>query len=202
LPNPSETLILFLMKPVLWFPFSCVFALIFSSCSNNDPTLASDPLGTGPFDARGNYREEWANDPTKWRKPSHRQQAPDVDFPVIARNEQPPANANPLAPQGSSRSSGRTTQLAKVEQTPRETSRTTTAAPKPVTAKPKPKPKPVLVKAKPKPVPKTTRYVVKKGDSLSAIDSRNGSSVSAIQRANRISGTLIHPGQSLVIPKR
>lgn len=188
------------MKSALWFFVPAFSALFFSSCSTSDPALASDPLGTGPFDANGNYREEWANDPTKWRKPSQRQQTPDLDFPVIASNELPPANANPLAPQGSSRSTGRTSQTAKIEQKPRETSRTTAAAPKPVTAKPKPKP--VLVKAKPKPTPKTTRYVVKKGDSLSTIASRNGSSVSAIQRANRISGTLIHPGQSLVIPKR
>jgi LysM repeat protein len=185
------------MKPVLWFPFSFVFALFFSSCSNNDPSLANDPLGTGPFDARGNYREEWANDPTKWRKPSNRNQVPDTDLPVIARNEQPPANANPLGSPGSSRSTKPTSSpaIARVEQKPRETVR---SSPKPVTVKPKPKP--VVVKAKPK--PKTTRYVVKKGDSLSTIASRNGSSVSAIQRANGISGTLIRPGQSLVIPTR
>lgn len=67
-----------------------------------------------------------------------------------------------------------------------------------VVAKPKPKPKPVPVKVK----PKSTRYVVKAGDSLSAIASRTGSSVSAIQRANGISGTLIRPGQSLTIPKK
>lgn len=196
------------MKPVLWFTFSLALFFLVPSCSNNDPSLASDPLGTGPFDAQGNYREEWANDPTKWRKPSNRHQAPppDTSLPVIARNEQPPADANPLMPQGSSRTV--TTKPAptvvKVQDQPRETVRTTTPKPTPVVVKPKPKPKPVLVKAKPKPKPqpKTQRYLVKKGDTLSAIASRNGSSVSAIQRANGISGSLIRPGQSLVIPKR
>lgn len=196
------------MKPVLWFPFSLALILFIPSCSNNDPSLASDPLGTGPFDAQGRYREEWADDPTKWRKPSNRHQAPPADtgLPVIARNEQPPADANPLMPQGTSRSV--TTKPApavvKVQDQPRETVRATTPKPTPVLVKPKPKPKPVVVKAKPKPKPKpkTQRYVVKKGDTLSAIASRNGSSVSAIQRANGISGSLIRPGQSLVIPKR
>lgn len=194
------------MKPVLWFSFSSAFLLLIPSCSNNDPSLANDPLGTGPFDAQGRYREEWADDPTKWRKPSNRHQAPPADtgLPVIAKNEQPPANANPLMPQGTSRTV--TTKPAptvvKVQDQPRETVRTTTPKPTPVLVKPKPKPKPLVVKAKPKPKPKTQRYLVKKGDTLSAIASRNGSSVSAIQRANGISGSLIRPGQSLVIPKR
>jgi LysM repeat protein len=45
------------------------------------------------------------------------------------------------------------------------------------------------------------RYTVKKGDSLYVIARRNGTTVSALQRANGISGSLIHPGQRLVIPK-
>lgn len=181
------------MKPLICIPLTSALILMVSGCASNDPLLANDPLGTGPFDSQGRYREEWADDPTKWRKPSNRNQVPD-DLPVIASNDQPPANANPLAPQGTARPSP-----APVMNRPRETVQNTTPVlvkPKPVvTAKPKPKP---VVKAK----PKTVRYVVKKGDTLSAIASRTGSSVSAIQKANGISGSLIHPGKSLVIPKR
>lgn len=192
------------MKPALWLPFSSALILILTGCASNDPSLANDPLGTGPFDSQGRYREEWADDPTKWRRPGKRQETPAVsdDLPVIAQNEQPPANANPLSTQTTKR----------VESTPRETpvrtqtqkATSTTPKPTPTLVKATPKPKPTVVKAKPKPKPKpkSTRYVVKKGDSLSTIASRNGSSVSAIQRANGISGTLIRPGQSLVIPKR
>ena len=179
------------MKPVLWLPPSCAFILLLSGCAKDDPAIAGDPLGTGPFDRQGNYREDWVADPTKWTKPGKRHEAPD-DIPVIASNDQPPANANPLAPQGTPKPV-----TNRVESMPRETAQRT-ESPKPVLVKPKPKP--VVVKAKPK--PKSTRYVVKSGDSLSAIASRTGSSVSAIKSANGISGTLIRPGQSLVIPKR
>jgi LysM repeat protein len=95
------------------------------------------------------------------------------------------------------------------------------AEPEVVKVKPKSKPEPEVVKTKLKPKPepevaktksksketakakpKTSRYVVKSGDSLSAIASRNGCSVSALQRENGISGTMIHPGQSLSIPRK
>jgi hypothetical protein len=185
------------MKPLICIPLTSALILMLSGCATEDPLLASDPLGTGPFDSQGRYREEWADDPTKWRKPSHRHQVPD-DLPVIARNDQPPANANPLAPRGTPRPTSTPTP-APVVNRPRETVQNTT----PVLVKPKPRPV-VAAKPKPKPVPKptTVRYVVKKGDTLSAIASRTGSSVSAIQKANGISGSLIHPGKSLVIPKR
>ncbi len=41
---------------------------------------------------------------------------------------------------------------------------------------------------------------VKRGDTLSAIARRNRVSVSAVRRANSIRGSLIHPGQDLIIP--
>lgn len=184
------------MKSVIWLPSFSAVALILSSCANNKTSDPHDP-GYGPFDSAGNYREDWADDPSKWRRPGSRHANPPADeLPVIAKHEQPPANANPLAP---SVSSGSKPSPA-VQSKPRETTRPTTTA----KVTPKPKPKPTVVKAKPKPKPKpqSTRYVVKKGDTLSGIASRYGSSVSAIQRANGISGSLIRPGQSLVVPKR
>ena len=43
-------------------------------------------------------------------------------------------------------------------------------------------------------------YVVRRGDNLSSIASRYGSTVSAIVQANGLTGALIRPGQTLVIP--
>lgn len=180
------------MKTVIWLPSLSALILFASGCADNN-TAGNDPLGTGPFDSRGNYIEEWANDPSKWRKPGGSTRPPSGDeVPTIAKNEQPPPNSNPLAPKTAPVTKPASTPVVS---TPKETSR-------PKSTPTKPKPTVVKAKPKPKPKPKTTRYTVKKGDSLSTIASRNGSSVSAIQRANGISGTLIRPGQSLVIPKR
>jgi hypothetical protein len=156
------------MNSAAWLPISA--ALILTGCTNN-PGSGSGP-GTGPFDANGNYREDWADDPSKWRRPGSRD-----DLPTIAKNEQPPPNANPLPPNRSS------------------TPKVTTPRPEPTVVKTTPKPKP-------KPKPKVTRYTVKKGDTLSGIASRYGSSVTLLRKANGISGSLIRPGQSLIVPKR
>ena len=157
----------------------CTAMLLLNSCANKNQLADNDPYGTGPFDSHGNYREDWADDPTKWSRPGSRQTQPD-DLPVVADNERPPATSSPLP---ATRSSG--------------------SSPKPSTsARPQTKPKPVAAKPKPKPKPQPTRYVVKKGDSLYTIAQRNKTTVAALQRANGISGSLIHPGQRLTIPRR
>jgi LysM repeat protein len=206
------------MKSVLWIPASCALVLTLSSCGNSGGGSGGPGSMTGPFDSRGNYVEEWADNPSKWRKsggssPHDRQSD---ELPEIALNDQPPSNSVPLPPSNPNKSvpviSQRKPQT-QVASTPRPTTRTSSSTTASASSKPKPtstatasrpKPKPVLVKAKPKakPKPKAVRYVVKKGDSLSAIASRTGASVSAIKSANGISGTLIRPGQSLTIPKR
>ncbi len=199
------------MKPVLWIPASCALALTLSNCGNSSSGGGSQQSGTGPFDRNGRYVEEWADNPAKWRKPGQAPSPHEVksdEVPEIATNEQPPQNANPLAPTPPSKPVpviSQTQVTSKPKPTVKETT-TTTVRSKPVVresepdvVKPKPKPK-TVVKAKPK--PKSTRYVVKSGDSLSSIASRTGSSVSAIKSANGISGTLIRPGQSLTIPKK
>lgn len=129
---------------------------LLSSCGEPPPPPISRydiGPGVGPFDANGNYREDWADDPTKWRRPT-----------TLASNDRPPANANPLP------------NRPYVANTP----------PKPYVA----------------PKPSVTRHTVKRGDTLSAIAKRYGCSVAALRSANRISGSLIHPGQRLVIPRR
>lgn len=192
------------MKSVLWIPASCVFVLVLSSCGNTSNS-GTQQAGTGPFDRSGRYIEEWADNPSKWRKGSNSPSPHELksdEIPEIAKNEQPPMNSNPLATSsGSTSTSKPTSKPAPVISQTQVTSKpkTTTQASQTATVKAKPKPK-LVVKAKPK--PKSTRYVVKSGDSLSAIASRTGSSVSAIKSANGISGTLIRPGQSLIIPKK
>ncbi|MES2474511.1 MAG: LysM peptidoglycan-binding domain-containing protein [Verrucomicrobiota bacterium] len=193
------------MKPALWILPSCALALMLTSCGNSGSSNNPDAV-TGPFDSNGNYREDWADNPSKWRKssgsPSPHELRTD-ELPEIAGNtDQPPSNSVPLvspsrSSSASSSPSGTTTRVisqTRVSEKPKSVTKVV-SAPKPK-AKPKPKPAPVKVK------PKSVRYTVKKGDSLSSIASRTGSSVSAIRSANGISGTLIRPGQTLTIPKK
>ena len=203
------------MKPVLWIPATCALALALTSCGNTGGSGGgSSQASAGPFEGRGNYVEEWADNPSKWRKgggsPSPHEMKSDR-LPEIAKNDQPPQNSNPLPPANVSKPVTviSQTQVTKPRPAPvksEEVVRTRPSAeksePEVVKAKAKAKPKAEVVKAKTKAKPKSTRYVVKKGDSLSAIASRTGASVSAIKSENGISGTLIRPGQSLVIPKR
>lgn len=46
-----------------------------------------------------------------------------------------------------------------------------------------------------------TMHTVRKGDTLSAIAQLHGSTVADIRQANDLRGTLIHPGQSLIVPR-
>jgi LysM repeat protein len=167
-------------------------ALFLASCANNDEFASNDLYGTGPFDSQGNYREDWADDPTKWRRPGSRQK-PQQEPPFFASNDRPPAQSTPLPP-------ARPSQPARTSQATRSTQPARPAATTAAAAKPKPQAKP-RPQAKPKPAPQPTRYTVKKGDSLYVIAKRHGTTVAALQRANRISGSLIRPGQRLVIPR-
>lgn len=190
------------MKLLVHLTGACAIAVLLTNCGSSG-TGAQVP-GTGPFDSRGNYVEAWADNPAKWRKPGGSTPSTSASdaVPEIAKNEQPPMNSVPLAANTSSATTSKPVPIIKVD-----TLTPVAAKPRPkpsasseVVSKPKSKPKVVSKpKVKPKPAPK--RYVVKAGDSLSAIASRNGTSVSALQRANGVKGTLIRPGQSLVIPK-
>lgn len=46
-----------------------------------------------------------------------------------------------------------------------------------------------------------TMHTVRKGDTLSAIAGLHGSTVADIRQANGLRGTLIHPGQTLIVPR-
>jgi len=173
-------------------------ALFLSACSNNSGIASGDhPTGTGPFDSAGNYREEWADDPSKWRRPGRAASSESDDAPVIAKNEQPPADSMPLASSTSARTKPETDAIKSI---PEKT--TKVAVSKPQESRQTNKSSESANKPKAKPKATSTRYTVKKGDTLSAIASRNRTTVSAIKSANGISGTMIRDGQKLIIPKR
>lgn len=129
-------------------PLCAVFACLIVGCQPAAPKIVRSDIspGIGPFDSHGNYREDWADDPSKWRRPS--------------------ASPTPVANSTSSAASS------------------SSPAPKPTSN------------------PQVTRHTVRRGDTLSHIARRYGSSVAAIRRANGISGSLIYPGQRLIVPRR
>ncbi len=193
------------MKLALQMSAAGFTAILLSSCGNTGKTAGNNPYGTGPFDSRGNYVEEWADSPSKWKRSGGGSSPKPGQSLVI--NDEPPANSVPIptvenTPQPGN--IGTTTVVSRPTEI--TTIRKTTTTPPPTRPKPtvtttaKPKPKPVVVKPKPK-KPVAVRYTIKKGDTLSGIASRNGTSVAALQRANGIKGSLIQPGKSLVIPK-
>lgn len=177
-------------------------AMLLTSCgSTGGSTAGNHPSGTGPFDSRGNYIEDWADNPSKWKRGGG--SVPSKPGESLVINDEPPADSVPIPT------------AANTPQPPEITSRTVVSRPTPtnsvskpaaskpkptVAATPKPKPKPVTVKPKPK-KPVTVRYTIKKGDTLSGIAARNRTTVAALQRANGIKGSLIQPGRTLVIPR-
>lgn len=196
------------MQSVLWIILSGIIALALSNCTNTNSGDAPQST-TGPFDRTGRYIEEWADNPSKWRKgsadPSPHELNSD-EIPEIAKSEQPPLDSNPLASATPSKSP-LSFFTKKAPSKPKLAAAAPASAPVVVATKAETKPASKAVsKATPKPVakakpkPKSRRYLVKNGDSLSLIASRTGSSVSAIKRANGISGTLIRAGQTLTIP--
>jgi LysM repeat protein len=188
-------------------PLSCLTVMLSNCGITGGGTTGRNPGGTGPFDKNGNYVEAWADNPSKWGKRNSSPIADDV--PAIASNEQPPSNAVPLSdskPLEHLKSSSKPVRTAELEVASRQKPKSNEIVSRPKTkvsaesASTKSKPKVVAKTTKPKPSA-SSRYVVKKGDSLSLIASRNKTSVSALQKANGISGTLIQPGKSLVIPR-
>lgn len=77
--------------------------LFLPSCGTNGTASnpGRHPSGTGPFDRNGNYVEAWADTPSKWsrgKSQSVSEPAPAVETetPVLASNDDPPADSVPL----------------------------------------------------------------------------------------------------------
>ena len=218
------------MKLALWISAGCSLAFGLTSCGTGGggrSGATGQQPGIGPFDPQGRYREDWADNPSMWRKPGSSSTPKPEDVPQVAQNEQPPMNSVPLASSPQPKptiaetkpktTSKKQPEAVVVKSRPlnaseRQTASTKTkakAAPEAaVKKKAKSEPEVAKTKAKTKPktvvkvTPKSTLHVVKPGDSLSSIASRYGCSVSALQSANGISGTLIRDGRTLKIPKK
>lgn len=203
------------MKLSPYFPISCRACGLFLGLSAAIALVSSCTTGGGgsnpdygPFDSNGNYVEEWADNPSKWRRNPAPPPPVADNSSMMAGNDTPPKNLTPLPSPTSSSSqieSARVTSAAPQTMPKPRTSTTTTVrntpkpTPKPVArVTPKPKPKPRAVVAK----PASTRVTVKKGDTLYGLALRHKSSVSAIQKANGISGTNLKIGKTLVIPRK
>jgi LysM repeat protein len=189
----------------LYLPAAFLSAVL-PSCTNTGGTTAASPGGTGPFDARGNYVEAWADSPSKWRSGSQQIVEAEPDRPAANVPVVPPpilaANATPKPVETRTttvyRPKTTSTTVSSTRPKPKASSTASSSKPKSkaVVVKPKVKPK-TVAKAK----PKSTRHTVRSGDSLYAIAKRYGTTASAVQKANGLKGTTIRPGQSLAIPK-
>jgi LysM repeat protein len=173
------------------FLFASLTASLFltSSCVDKGHSAAYDH---GPFDANGNYIEEWADNPKYSRSRNNPPVSSDLDAGMVAAHETPLPTVNTT--DSPSRS-------ARTQSTPKpSTSPKTSTSTKPKVTATKPTTKPKVATTKPK--PKTpTRVVVKKGDTLYELALRHKTSVSAIQKANGLRSTVLQIGKSLVIPK-
>ena len=60
------------MSLTLRITLSATILGLLVGCTPPPPKIVSSDTspGIGPFDSRGNYREDWADDPSKWRRPS------------------------------------------------------------------------------------------------------------------------------------
>lgn len=154
-------------------------ALFLVSCSGKRTPKYNPAIG--PFDEDGNYIEAWADNPPKRRGGwfTNKKQKEEPEPPKVTEPAPQPRQVY-NKPRTESRPKPKTTSRPK-----------TTSKPK---AQPKPKPTPVKTK------PKTRRHTVKKGDTLYGLSRKYGVSVSAIQKANKLSGSNIRLGASLVIP--
>ncbi len=93
------------MKLVLSLAAVCAMSFAFTSCGNtgggtSGPDGMGQQMGIGPFDSRGNYVEELADSPSKWRRPgnssSSSRPAKTESVSEVAQNDQPPMNSVPL----------------------------------------------------------------------------------------------------------
>lgn len=151
----------------------------------------------GPFDSRGNYREEWANNPpkrvyvSKDKLASTEIPTPEPYIPPIASYTPPVSQPSPQYTSPYKKPTPTYKKPTPVYKKPTPTYK------KPVVKTP---PKPVVTKVVPKKKPPIL-HVVAKGDTLYSLSQKYKSGVKTIQIANQLKGTTIQLGQTLKIPR-
>jgi len=180
-----------------------------------------------PFDADGNYREDWASggtardvasntvedlysDPVKTEEKPKRSTGTAAAVTgasagtVAAVTAKPKTTATSSArsaastqPKVTSSSSSRPRPSSSSSRSGTSSKRKTSTAKTSTKAKPKPKP---VVKAKPKPKP--TYVKVQQGDTLSSIARRTGVPVSSLKSYNGMKSDFLRAGQTLTVPPR
>ena len=141
-----------MMSPMRFSPRTLaplLFAPLLTQCGSGSAPQSN--AVTGPFDRRGNYVEEWADQPDKWYRPPSPSDKPKPK-PVFAKKETKPP------------------EIAVVQPRPEVTQ----PKPKPVVVKPKPKPKPKVVKYTVRKGDNLTKISRKYGTSVSALRRANG----------------------------
>ncbi len=166
-----------IMKIIKSFPIALVL-LGLSNCGSSGKTVEVKKTtgfqqSHGPFDANGNYIENWADNAPK-RKFTRKRTA--TKKATITRKIANNSTARKITP--------KKTYTPPKQVTPRKTAKKSTA--RKITPKTKP---PVF-------------HTVKKGDTLYGLARKYGATVSAIQKANRINGSNISIGKRLIIPRK
>lgn len=195
------------MKALFWFYPLAFLVFLMPSCVQNHGQQAGGG-GTGPFDSRGNYREDWVDDPSKWRRSSPQSSSDEAPqgLAEVSHTDAPPMHANPLPQEEEQVAPVKKKEVASLTVTSQKAkAKALPKSPNVVKSKikePTVKSKAVVAKPKTSSVKsKVCRHLVKKGESLSSIAGRYGVSSTALKKANGILGSVVRSGQTLVIPK-
>ncbi len=103
-------------------PLSAIAALALSSCANfseNTNYTGDNPTGHGPFASNGDYREDLADSPEKWKSGLFSRSKAPLPIPEeeqakIAGNDHPPDQLSPLSPSVADATPSVDTEVARV----------------------------------------------------------------------------------------
>lgn len=82
------------MKLAFQMSIAGLTAMLLASCGSTGSSGNNNLSGTGPFDSRGNYIEEWADNPSKWKRGGGR--VPTKPGESLVMNDEPPADSIPI----------------------------------------------------------------------------------------------------------